>query len=165
VARKDDVSDGFRAWLAHRIATSVHVTPNQVALEAEVDQSQLSKILRGKERATDSVLAKIGPPLGIKPEQMILLATADRLGGSSIFEGALDGFVLLIDELESYLHPGGQDRLKAELVASARAAQAGAIAKFPQRGRRRGNYTKADFDNARDGGAIGAGEEVEGEPT
>src|SRR4051812_705783 len=81
VALNEMLSEPFRAWLLDLIERSDAGSINAVALRSDVDQSQLSKVVRGKLRATEPVLVKIAPHIGLTPERLVLLATIDRAGG------------------------------------------------------------------------------------
>ena len=79
VADKTYLSQGFRDWLQRLIASS-NLTPNRLALEAQVDQSHLSKILRGAANASEPVMKAIAPRIGLDPVALVQQAAADRMG-------------------------------------------------------------------------------------
>lgn len=106
-----------------------------------------------------AVFGALGGHRGLSPTILQKLANVEKMGVTLAQLKAWAALDKMDPDARAYI-------LGDERMATARAAQADAIAQFPAGGRRRrGNYTDADFQNSQHAGPIGAGEAAEGEHT
>lgn len=77
------MSENFGAYLVE-LRRARDLSANRVALSSGVDQGTLSKVERGERRATDEMLAKLAPVLGVPFMTLKQAALRDRLSQEDI---------------------------------------------------------------------------------
>jgi transcriptional regulator with XRE-family HTH domain len=80
VREKIVLSPEFRAWL-RSLMTQKGFSVNALALAADLHQSTFNSGLLGNRNIPNEVLRVIAPHLGLDPENLIVRADVDRIGG------------------------------------------------------------------------------------